>query len=152
MTDLTTPMSHPQLPRGPRRPPISPPFPAPMRYAPPPPPFVRPKRRARLVLLIACAVAFAAAATFAGLYVAAAADRDTALARLADVRGDLTDVRGQVAAAAEEQASAEDRNDDLEAENTALNACVEAVHHYLWDGLEGAARTAAFSTMYDACQ
>ncbi|MFI7675870.1 hypothetical protein [Actinophytocola sp. NPDC049390] len=145
MNDLTTPMSYPPEP-----------FPRPMAY-PPPPPFAPyrttpPKPRAGLVLVIACAVAFALAALFAWLYVAADGDRDTATARFEDTKRELADVRARTGSAAEAQSSAEAHNDDLEAENAALTACVKAVQHYLWDGLTGAARTPAFNAMYDACQ
>ena len=152
MNDLTTPMSYPRLPQQPRQSPISQPFPQPMAYPPPPPRAAPPKRRAGLVLLIACAVAFAAAAVFAGLYVAADADHDAGVARLADKEKELADVRARIGAAEETQASAEARNGDLEAENATLTTCVEAVRHYLWDGLEGDARTPAFNAMYSACQ
>ncbi|GAB1516048.1 hypothetical protein [Actinophytocola sp. KF-1] len=147
MNDRTTPMSYPELPHQPRRSPISQPFPLPVAYPPPPP-----RRRAGLVLLIACAVAFAAAAVFAGLYVAADGDHDAAIARLDDRKGALADVRARIGDAEEAQAAAEAHNDDLAAENAKLTTCVEAVRHYLWDGLEGAARTSAFDAMYDACQ
>jgi ferric-dicitrate binding protein FerR (iron transport regulator) len=153
MNDLTTPMSYPELPQQPRQSPISQPFPRPMAYPlppviPPPPP----KRRAGLVLVIACAVAFAAAAVFAGLYVAADGDHDAAVVRLEQRKKELADVRARIGTAEEAQSSAESHNGDLEAENATLTTCVEAVQHYLWDGLEGDARTPAFNAMYDACQ
>ncbi len=143
MDDLTTPMSYPRLPR---QSPISQPFPQPSAYPPPG------NRRAGILLLIACAVAFAAAAVFAGLYVAADSDHDAAVARLDDTKKELADVRARIGSSEEEQASAEARSDDLEAENATLTTCVDAVRHYLWDGLEGDARTPAFNAMYDACQ
>ena len=154
MNDLTTPMSYPELPHQPRRSPISQPFPRPVAYPPPPvsPPPPPPKRRAGLVLVIACAVAFAAAAVFAGLYVAADGDHDAAVARLEQRKKELADVRARIGTAEEAQASAEARNRDLEAENATLTTCVDAVRHYLWDGLEGDARTTAFNAVYDACQ
>lgn len=174
MTDLTSPMSYPQPPNQPWQPPVSQPFPQPM----PPPisqpfpqpmsqpvshpfpqqqqypqPFPRqPKRRARIVLLIACVVAFAGAAVFGGLYVNAVGDHDAAVEQLDKERGELADVRARVSTTAEERTAAEKRNTDLEAERTALSACAKAVQHYLWDGLEGTARQTAFDAMYDACQ
>ena len=157
MNDLTTPMSYPELPQQPRQSPISQPFPRPVAYPPPPvapaaPPPPPSKRRAGLVLVTACVVAFAAAAVFAGLYVAADGDHDTAVAELEQRNKELTDVRARIGDAEEATSSAEAHNGDLEAENATLTTCVDAVRHYLWDGLEGDARTPAFNAMYDACQ
>lgn len=150
MNDLTTPMSYPELPRQPRQSPISQPFPRPMLYAPPPPP--PPKRTARVVLSIACGLAFAAAAVFGWLYVSADGEHDAAIARLDQRNGELADVRSQLGDAEKAKSSAQEHNDGLAAENATLTTCVSAVQHYLWDGLEGAARTTAFNAMYDACQ
>lgn len=155
MNDLTTPMSYPELPQQPRQSPISQPFPQPMMYAPPPPPMPQPppqKRIARVVLSIACGLAFAAAAVFGWLYVSADGDHDTAIARLDQRKGELADVRSQLGDAEKAKSSAQEHNDGLESENATLTTCVEAVQHYLWDGLEGAPRTTAFNAMYDACQ
>jgi len=155
MNDLTTPMSYPELPQQPRQSPISQPFPRPMLYAPPvapmapPPP---PKRRAKVVLSIACGLAFAAAAVFGWLYVSADGDHDAAVARLDQRQGELAEVRSQLGDAEKTKSTAQERNDGLESENATLTTCVEAVQHYLWDGLEGPARTTAFNAMYDACQ
>lgn len=98
------------------------------------------------------AVAFAAAAVSGWLYVGADGDHDAAVAVLDQREKELTDVRGRIGTAERARDDAEARNADLEAENSALTACVDAVKHYLWDGLEGAARTAAFDTMVTACQ
>lgn len=161
MNDLTTPMSYPQLPHQPRQSPISQPFPQPMTMYPPPqmppppmppPPMPPPKRRARTVLAIACGLAFAAAAVFGWLYVSADGEHDTAIARLDQRQGELAVVRSQLGDAEKTKSSAQERNDGLESENATLTTCVEAVQHYLWDGLEGAPRTTAFNAMYDACQ
>ena len=154
MNDLTTPMSYPELPQQPRQSPISQPFPQPMLYAPPPPmaPPPPPKRRARVVLAIACGLAFAAAAVVGWLYVSADGDHDTAIARLDQRKGELAAVRSQLGDAEKAKSSAQERNSGLESENATLTTCVEAVQHYLWDGLEGDARTTAFNAMYDACQ
>lgn len=156
MNDLTTPMSYPQPPHQPRQSPISQPFQQPMMMYPPPQrprmPPPPPKRRARTVLAVACGLAFAAAAVFGWLYVSADGDHDTAIAQLDQRQGELADVRSQLGDAEKKKSSAQEHNDGLESENATLTTCVEAVQHYLWDGLEGAPRTTAFNAMYDACQ
>lgn len=153
MNDLTTPMSYPELPQQPRQSPISQPFPRPMvMYPPPQLPPPPPKRRARTVLAIACGLAFVAAAVFGWLYVSADGDHDTAVARLDQRREELANVRSQLGDAEKAKSSAQEHNDGLASENATLTTCVEAVQHYLWDGLEGAPRTTAFNAMYDACQ
>lgn len=156
MNDLTTPMSHP--PQQPRRSPISRPLPLPMALpmAPPiPPPMTPPpppKRRPQLVLVIACAVAFATAAVSAVLYVGADGDHDAAVARLDERTDELADVRVRAGDAKGAQDDAEARNADLETEKATLTACVAAVRHYLWDGLEGTERDTALDAMFTSCQ
>jgi hypothetical protein len=151
MTDLTTPMSHPQLPEQPRQPPISQPFPLPfpLPFSLPVPP---PKRRTGLVLVVACLFAFAAAAVSAVLYVGADGDHDAAVARLGERGGELTDARARTRAAADARADAEARNTGLETEKATLTTCVDAVRHYLWDGLEGTERDTALDAMFTTCQ
>lgn len=124
----------------------------PQSQLPPQPPVRAPGHRARLVLVIACALAFAAAALFGVLYVGADGDHDEAVAQLDDRQSQLADVRERLTAAEAERVTAEGRNADLETEHTALKACVDAVQHYLWDGLEGTARDAALDAMFTACQ
>lgn len=130
MTDLTTPLA-----------------PRPQPYWLPPPP----RRKRRTGLVIACAVAFAAAAVSGWLYIRADGDHDAAAAVLGARDRELAEVRGRIGPAQDARADAEARNADLESENAALTACVTAVQRYLWDGLEGDARSAAFDTMFTAC-
>lgn len=137
------------LPTQSRQSPISHPIP---QQFPPPPPVRPPKQRARIVLLVACVVAFAAAAVFASLYIRADGDHDAAVARLDERTTRLADVREQLAAAEGGKTDAEERNADLTEEHTTLKACVDAVQHYLWDGLEGAAEDAALDAMFTSCQ
>lgn len=137
------PQTPPYLPVQSRQSPIS--YPIPQQFPPP-------KRRARVVLLVACVVAFAAAAVFASLYIGADGDHDAAIVQLDERKTRLVDVREGLTAAEAEQADAEERNDDLRTELTTLKTCVDAVQHYLWDGLEGAARTTALDAMFTACQ
>lgn len=143
------------LPEQSRQSPISQPIPRQYPYpqqVPPQPPVRAPGHRARLVLLVACAVAFAAAVLFGALYVGADGDHDTAVAQLDERRSQLADVRERLTAGEAERADAEERNADLESEQTTLKACVDAVQHYLWDGLAGTARDAALDAMFTACQ
>lgn len=142
------PQTPPYLPV--QRQPISQPFPQ-QQYPPPQPP-QPPKQRARVVLLVACVLALAAAGVFGALYVAADSDRDAAVARLDERKSQLAEVRERLTAAKAEEESGESRNGDLEAEKTTLKTCVDAVQHYLWDGLEGTARETALDAMFTACQ
>jgi hypothetical protein len=107
--------------------------------------------RTRTVFVVAV-VAFVAAALSATLYVTADADHDAAAAVLAEREAELADVRADVLATDAERALAERRNAGLEEDNTALTGCVDAVRHYLWDGLTGAARDSALDAMFEACQ
>ncbi|HEX6360597.1 hypothetical protein [Actinophytocola sp.] len=109
------------------------------------------KSRSRLVLTVVAVVMFVAAGVLGGLYIAAGSAHEKATSTLQDKKSELTDVRGQVSAAKEEKSTAEQNNSDLETKNGALQPCVEATQRYLWDGLEGEARTAAISAMIDAC-
>lgn len=108
--------------------------------------------RTRAVLVVAAVVMVVAAALSATLYVTADADHDAAVALLDERRAEFADLRGDVVTADAERALAEQRNARLDAENTALTACVDAVRHYLWDGLTGTARETALSAMFEACQ
>jgi hypothetical protein len=119
-------------------------------YAPQEPQPVK-KSRSRLVLIALAVVMFVAAGVLAGLYVAADGDREKATSTLTDKKAELSDVRGQVSAAEESKSTAEQNNNDLESKNSALQPCVEATQHYLWDGLEGAERDAAIDAMFAAC-
>lgn len=124
----------------------------PMRRQPIMPPQEPPKQRARIILLAACVLALAAASVFGALYVAADSDRDAAVARLDERKSQLAEVRERLTTAKAEEESGESRNGDLEAEKTSLKTCVDAVQHYLWDGLEGTARETALDAMFTACQ
>jgi hypothetical protein len=102
--------------------------------------------------VVACLFAFAAAAVSAVLYVGADGDHDAAVARLDERGGELTDARARTRAAADARADAEARNTGLETEKATLTTCVDAVRHYLWDGLAGTERDTALDAMFTACQ
>ncbi|MBB4909636.1 hypothetical protein [Actinophytocola algeriensis] len=148
----------PHLPVQSPRSPISQPIPQqypqqfPQQFPQPFPQQWQPKQRARIVLLVACVVAFATAGVFGALYIGADSGHDAAVARLAERKSQLAEVRERLTTAAAAQDSAETRNSDLEAEKATLTTCVDAVQHYLWDGLEGTARDAAVDAMFTACQ
>ena len=145
----------PYLPVQSRQSPISHPIPQqqyppqyPQQQFPPPPK----KQRARIVLLVACVVTFAIAGVSGALYVGADSDRDAAIGRLEERKSQLAEARERLTTAEDAQESAQTRVGDLEAEKTTLTTCVDAVQHYLWDGLEGTAREAALDAMFTACQ
>jgi hypothetical protein len=150
------PQTPPYLPVQSRQSPISHPIPQ-QQYYPPQYPQQFPqqpqkKERARIVLLIACVVTFAIAGVFGALYIGADSDHDAAVARLEERKSQLAEVRERLTTAEDAQESAETRNGDLETEKATLTTCVDAVQHYLWDGLEGTARDAALDAMFTACQ
>lgn len=120
----------------------------PVYYPPPPPP--KPRRSTGFILLVA--VLFVAATVFAVLYVLADRDRDMTAAALAARRTELTTAEQQAGSAEADQESIEQDNDELTDDNATLQTCVDAVHHYLWDNLTEAERTAALNRMFDACR
>jgi hypothetical protein len=152
------PRTPPYLPVQSRQSPISHPIPQqfpqqyPQQYPSQYPQQQPPKQRARTVLLIACAVAFVTAGVFGFLYVGADSDRDAAVVRLDERKARLAEVRDRLATTEDAREGAQTRVSDLEAEKTSLTTCVDAVQHYLWDGLEGTARDAALDAMVTACQ
>jgi hypothetical protein len=110
-----------------------------------------PRSKARLVLIVAAVLMFAAGGVFAGLYVAAESDHDKATSVLEDKKAELADVREEISSAEDAKSTAEQNNSDIEAKNSALKPCVEATQHYLWDGTQGAERDAAIDAMFAAC-
>jgi hypothetical protein len=153
-----TPPSFPaQLPpTPPALPRLSPPPPLPSAQQTPltdPPRWPRPGRQRKNTALIVTAVVFFVAAALSGtLYVLADRDHDAAVARLAEQREDLTTAREQVDSTAAQVSAEEEDNTALSDENAALSACVDAVQHYLWDGLVDPERSAALTRMFDLCQ
>lgn len=150
------PQTPPHLPVQSRQSPMSQPFPQqshpawypqPVQQQQPPK-----KQRARLVLLVASVVAFAAAGLSGALYIGADSDHDAAVALVAERKSQLAEVRERLTTAEDARESAETRKSDLEAEKAGLTTCVEAVRHYLWDGLAGTARDTALDAMFTACQ
>jgi hypothetical protein len=139
-------------------PPTPPPFPAqsaPAAQAPltHPPQWPQPAKRRKNVALIVTAVVFFVAAALSGtLYVLADRDHDAAVAELAEHRDDLAAAREQADDTAAEVSAVEEDNATLTDENAELGPCVEAVQHYLWDGLVGEERNTALSKMFDLCQ
>ncbi len=153
------------VPRYPRpqypRPPYVAGYPAPLngyrgvapllaQAAPAPAPRRR-RRRSVIVLAALASTLFLAAGVLTALLVMAGRDHDAAAGRLDDVRAELTGVRERVASAEAERNGVERRNTALQAEKSELSACVEAMRHYLWDGLTGTARSAALNTMFTEC-
>jgi hypothetical protein len=115
-----------------------------------PPPVERRKRSGPLVVL--AVILFVAAALLATLYVMADRDHDAATALLDTRMAELAGVRGQIATTDAQRAAAAQRVTGLEDTNAELTTCVDAVRHYLWDGLAGAERDAALDTMFEVCQ
>jgi hypothetical protein len=149
------PQTPPYLPVQSQQSPISHPIPRqhyPQQYPQQFPQQPQKKQRARIVLLIACIAAFATAGVFGALYIGADSDHDAAVARLEERKSQLAEVRERLTTTEDAQESAETRNSDLEAEKATLKTCVDAVQHYLWDGLEGTARDTALNAMFTACQ
>lgn len=111
------------------------------------------RSKAKIVLIVAAVLMFAAAGVFAGLYVAAESDHDKATSVLEDKKAELAEVKSAISSVADAKSSAEQRNSDLESQNTALTPCVEATQHYLWDvdGQSDEVRQAALDAMFDAC-
>jgi hypothetical protein len=110
------------------------------------------RSRARVVLVVAAVLAFAVAGLFTGLYVAASGDRDAAVALLDERKAQLAAAQERLGTAEEAASAARDRNSGLEAQGTALQTCVDAVQHYLWDSLTDAETTVAIDAMFTACE
>lgn len=144
-----------QQPPPPQGQPTPPPFP---RLSPAPqsayqPQWPQPVRnRGNIGLVVAAVVLFVMAAVSCTLYVMADRDHDTAVATLAENEKDLANAKKQVDGSTEERSAAEEENARLSDENTSLSACVDAVQHYLWDGLVDPERSAALTRMFDLCQ
>jgi hypothetical protein len=151
-------------PQRPPTPPWVPARPEPLLLFPPPPASAAPipeaapsapsgpRRRTAVVLAVLAAVLLVGAGVSAGLYVAATGDRAAAEERLAQRGAELAEVRDRVAGGDDERERAEQANTALENENADLNACVEAVRHYLWDEPVGAALTTALDTLFAECR
>jgi hypothetical protein len=135
--------------------PMSAPMPAPMSmpapdHLPVPPP--RPSgARATVVLGVLVAVLFLAAIASVVLYLSARGEHETAVSRLAERKGALAATSQQVASTGAVLRAADQRNGALETANADLKTCVDAVQHYLWDGLTGDARIAAVDQLFIAC-
>ncbi|MCT2583450.1 hypothetical protein [Actinophytocola gossypii] len=109
-------------------------------------------RRSGVVLTVVAVVLVLTAGTFAGLYLATSGEHDDLADRLDDRRTELADRTDRATTTERERDRAEDRNSDLRVTRDALATCVDAVQHYLWDGLTGSARDAAISAMFTACE
>ena len=156
MGDATTPGPLPLGPPTPPRFPVSAPLPIPLRTPMPAPmPEPEPPRRtggrARVVLAVVAALLLAAGIVFGVLYVSARGDHDAAVARLTEREGTLAEANLRVSSTDSARQAADRRNSALETENAQLTTCVEAVRHYLWDGLVGAEREAAVEQLFTAC-
>jgi len=140
MGDLTTPGPFPLTP---------PRFPAPLPMPAPPRPG---GGRATVVLAVVAALLFAAGIVFGVLYLSARGDHDAAAAALTERQNSLAEVNLRVSSTDSARQAADQRNGALENENTELTACVEAVRHYLWDGLVGVERDAAVDRLFTTCE
>jgi hypothetical protein len=109
------------------------------------------KSPVKLILIIAAVLMFAAAGTFAGLYVAADGDHEKATSTLEDKKAELADVKKEVTSAEEAKSTAEETNSDLEEKNSALTPCVEATQHFLYDDMTEAETDVAVDAMFAAC-
>jgi flagellar basal body-associated protein FliL len=115
----------------------------------------RPRNTARIVLIVAAVLMFAAAGVFAGFYIAANSDHDKASSVLQDKKSDLADVKKNVSAAEGDKSSATEHNSDLETQNAALKPCIDATEHFIWElptGTPDAEVSAAIQAMRDSCK
>jgi flagellar basal body-associated protein FliL len=115
----------------------------------------KPKNTARIILIVAAVLMFAGAGVFAGLYVAANSDHDKASSVLDDRKAELADVKKNVSAAEGDKSDAEQHNSDLDSQNSALQPCVDATKHFIWDlpsTASDAEVSAAIQDMRDKCK
>jgi len=124
---------------------------APMPGSMPVPPPRPPGARATVVLSVLVALLFVAAIGSVVLYVSARGDHDAAVSRLAERKGALAAVNQKVVSTDAALRAAAQRNSGLATEKTDLTTCVDAVQHYLWDGLTGDERTAAVDLLFTVC-
>jgi hypothetical protein len=135
-TGMPAPQPMPAMPLGPSLPPVP-----------------RRNRRRTAVVLAALAAAFlVTAGVFAALFVAAAGDHEDAVARADQRRGELADLADRVSASEAERQRTEQRNTGLESENADLTECVDAIRHYLSDGLTDAQAVTALDAAFVACE
>jgi flagellar basal body-associated protein FliL len=122
------------------------------------PAFPRPAKRkntAKIVLIVAAVLMFAGAGVFAGLYVSANSDHDKATSVLNDKQAELADTKKDASAAEGDKSDAEQHNSDLESQNSALQPCVDATKHFIFDLPATASTTevsAAIQAMRDKCK
>jgi hypothetical protein len=120
---------------------------------PPPAPVTVTSARTGVATLVALASLFlVSAGVFVTLFLIAAGDHDSAVARLDERQSELTSVNDKVVSAEAERKRAEDRNKGLKSDNADMTPCVEAMRHYLWDGLSDSARTVAVREVFTKCQ
>jgi hypothetical protein len=113
-----------------------------------------PRRNGRATAILAALVVvlLAAAGVFAALLVSASGDHAASTDRLDRLRGELTDLDARLVAQDAKRSQAERHNSSLEADNAELTPCVEAMRHYLWDGLTGAERESALDDVVTLCR
>lgn len=120
---------------------------------PPAPPAPVPGiRTAMATLVVLTSLFLVSAGVFMTLLLMAGADHRSAVARLDQQQSELANVNDQVVSAEAGRKRADDRNKALKSDNMDLSGCVEAMRHYLWDGLAGSARTAAVRVVLAKCQ
>lgn len=114
-----------------------------------------PKSKARLVLILAAVLFFAVAGVFGGLYVATESDHDKANSVLEDKKEQLDGVKQDISSEEDKKSTAEKANGDLESQNAALDPCVDATLHFIYDvpsTAPEAEQDAAVQAMRDACK
>jgi predicted Zn-dependent peptidase len=129
--------------------------PFPQYEVPVPPPAPAPVPRVRTgmaTLVVLASLLLVSAGVFVTLFLTASADHESAVGRLDQQQSELANVKEQVVSAEAERKRADERNKGLKSDNTDLSGCVEAMRHYLWDGLVDSARTAAARVVLAKCQ
>ena len=147
------PMGVPQAPQS--QPFPSPSFPSYYTANQPVVPQQPPKSKTRLVLILAAVLFFAVAGVFGGLYIATESDHDKASSVLEDKESQLAGVKQDISSEEDKKSTAEQANGDLESQNAALDPCVEATLHFIYDvptTAPDAEQEAAVQAMRDACK
>ena len=112
------------------------------------------KSKTPIILIVVAVLLFAVGGVFAGLYVSASGDHDTASSALEDKKAQLADIKDDITTAKGDKTKAEDHNGDVESQNSELQPCVDATQTFLWDTpatASDAEISAAVQAMRDAC-
>jgi hypothetical protein len=130
--------------------------PAPHFVPPPRPPMppvhVRASRTGLTTLVVLASLFLISAGVFVTLFLLAGSDHDAAVARLNDRQNELTGLDDRVVSAEAERQRADRRNSGLKGDNADMSGCVDAMRHYLWDGIADSQRTAAARDVLTKCR